>query len=450
MGRMGLVLLALVIAVAGPVRADDQEERDQPNRFYDTGRFYFYFEGGQAWILDEDFVDDLEFSTPNGANPVIGGGGGYNISDHWGVELQAHGTEPEIISASRGKIEEYSNITIVPAVRFRYPVGDGQIVPYLTAGIGYSINDDNDTGDPRIKITADESTIAGTVAAGVDYFLSANVAIGLSLHSFIYPDQEARLVERNSNNRIIEDTTHDFNQTTIALLAHLKLFPGQAGEPNQKSLLRLIFADHGPYDTDEMRGYFLALGGDTFLFSDEFGGGVEMKAPGDFNATLGGGIGMNFDRNWGAEILLLNSDPNLNLRPLGKFAEFSNFTVMPQARFRWPFLDGRLVPYATAGVGVAFYDINDKRGTVDIPTVKGNAVTTHTPQMTTEKSSVAASAGIGIEYFLNHSVSFGVAMPFYIYPDLKTKVQKGNAAPQYGNVNMSGLAALVTIKAYFP
>lgn len=452
MGRMVMILAALVVGAVSPVWADHHdEERAQPNRYYDTGRFYFYFEGGQAWILDEDVVDDLEFTTPNGANVVIGGGGGYNISDHWGVELQVHGTEPDVRSEGRDrKIEEYSNITIVPAVRFRWPLGDGRVVPYITAGVGYSINDDNDTGDPRIKMKADDSTIAGSVAAGLDYFLSSNVAIGLSLHSFIYPDQEAHLVERDRFNRITLDTKRDFNQTTIALLAHLKLFPGQAGEPGQKSLTRLLFADHGPYDTDEMRGYFIGFGGHTYMFSDDFGGGVELKAPGDFNATLGGGMGMNFDRHWGAEILLLNTDPNVNLRPLGKFAEFSNFTVMPQARFRWPFLGGRLVPYATAGVGVAFFNINDKRGTVDIPTEQGTAVTTRTPALRTDETTVAASAGVGVEYFLNHHVSFGVALPFYVYPDLNTRVQKGRAPAQYGQANFSGLAGLITIKAYFP
>jgi opacity protein-like surface antigen len=447
-----MVVAALLMSSVGPSWAAEAEGSDDPKKspYYDTGRFYFYFEGGNSWILDTDVVDDLEFTTPDGVNVVIGGGAGYNISDHWGIELQAHGTEPDVRSEGRDrKIEEYSNITIIPAVRFRWPIAGGRIVPYLTGGVGYSVNDDNDTGDPRIKMKADESTIAGSVSAGLDYFLSSNVAIGLSLHSFIYPDQEAHLVERDRFNRIRLDTKRDFNQTSVALLAHLKLFPGEVGQPGQRSLSQLLFAQNGPFDTDELRGYFIGFGGHTYMFSDDFGGGVELKAPGDFNATLGGGMGVNFTRNWGAEVLLLNTDPNINMRPLGKFAEMSNFTVMPQARFRWPFLGGRLVPYATAGVGVAFFSINDKRGTVDIPTERGNAVTTHTPMIESDETSVAASAGLGVEYFLNHHISLGVAMPFYVYPDLNTKTQKGKRPVAYGNVNFSGLAGLVTIKAYF-
>ncbi len=46
-------------------------------------------------------------------------------------------------------------------------------------------------------------------------------------------------------------------------------------------------------------------------------------------------------------------------------------------------------------------------------------------------------------------ISFGVAVPFYIYPDLNTKTQKGKGPVQYGNVNFSGVAGLITIKAYF-
>jgi len=48
--------------------------------------------------------------------------------------LKAQGTESDVRSDSLGKLEEYSNIVMVPTHRFRWPLGpDRRLVPYLTA-----------------------------------------------------------------------------------------------------------------------------------------------------------------------------------------------------------------------------------------------------------------------------------------------------------------------------
>src|SRR5262245_28371475 len=54
----------------------------------DTGRFYIYFETGHAGILDSHVAGDAHLDTPDGINVVLGGGGGYNIDDYWGFEIQ--------------------------------------------------------------------------------------------------------------------------------------------------------------------------------------------------------------------------------------------------------------------------------------------------------------------------------------------------------------------------
>jgi opacity protein-like surface antigen len=442
-----VVLLWLVLAFAGAAWADEEKT---PAKFSDTGRFYFYFQSGHAGVVDTRVAGDAKLDTPDGINVVLGAGGGYNITDHWGLELQGHGTEPDIRSQTYGKIKEFSNITVMPAVRFRYPLGDGRLVPYLTGGVGLSLNEVNDTGNPKIKVETERSSIVGAIAAGLEYFVAEDVAVGLEVHSFIYPAIDSSMVVRDQANRIILDDHDQVNLTSVAGLAHLRLFPGQSSAHGKR---RLFFADRGPFDTDAVRVYLYGLAGHTQILDGDFGGNIEVVAPGDFNATLGGGLGVNVSRHWGYEVQLFNSEPNMNLSGVGKFAELSNFTVLPMVRFRWPLRGGRVVPFATAGVGVAFNKINDVRNDVDqfgVGAVK-------TPQVSVDETSVAGSVAVGVEYFLNHHVSIGLSVPFYLYPDWDTEVRGGTAfvggaagATHRSQTNFSSVGALLLIKAYLP
>lgn len=451
----GVLVLAVAAALIAPgvVAADDHEAstEERTERYWDAKRFYFWFQTGHTAILDEHVVDDVDFATPNGINVVLGGGGGYNLDENWSLELQGHGTEPDVRSVTYGKVTEFSNITILPGVRFRWPIDGGPWVPWISAGIGGSLNDVNDTANARIKLETEDTTIAGSVAIGFDYFLGDNVAVGLSFQSLIYPDQEVTYQVRNDRGRVIINDRDDMNLTSVNALAHLRIFPGQQGSPDGRKKRRFLFADEGPFDTDDIRGYFYLFGGHTEMFHTEFGGPIEMEAPGDFNATLGGGLGFNFDRHWGAEVQLMNTDPNMDGHPYGKFAELSNFTVLPMVRFRWPFLDGRLVPFVRAGVGAAFFEINDKRGNIDIPNFDGtSARTVQTPQVSVRNRSVATSVQFGLEYFLNRNLSFGVSVPLYIYPELDTRVKEVGKPLQRGKVDFSGVGGLLEIRAYLP
>ena len=446
----------MVLLIAAPTLAEDGgQERpagDDQAGYDDTDRFYFYLETGHSFILDEHFVSDTDFDTPDGFNSVMGGGGGYNLTDHWGIEIQGHGSEPELRSDRFGKVKEFSNITVAAAVRYRYPLQDGRFVPYLTGGVGFSLNDVNDTSKPLVKIEGDDTTVAGTLAAGFDYFLAPNVAVGGSLHSWIYPDVDTGMVVRDSYNRVVFVDDSNMNLTSIALMAHIRLFPGQPGSPDGRRPRRLLIAEQGPFDGDERRYYVYVAGGDALFLDDDFGAGVKLEAPGSVNWALGGGLGLNLNGRWGVELQLLNSDPNLQLDGIGKFAEMSNFVVLPQVRYRWQFWRGRLVPFATAGVGVTFNDINDRRGMVDVY----RAGSRWTPVVDVDESSVVGSIGIGVEYFLNRNISLALSMPFYIYPDWDTLVQsrgKGGqltGMPADDSMNYTGFAPMIRLTAYVP
>ena len=181
---------------------------------------------------------------------------------------------------------------------------------------------------------------------------------------------------------------------------------------------RLLLADHGPFDTDARRVYLYALGGITAMFDNDFGGGVELKSPGDFNATLGAGAGVNLDRHWGIEAQFFNVAPNVNASPYGKFSEIDNITVLLLGRFRWPFLGGRLVPYATAGIGAGTFDLNDSRSVVDIPTTQGTAVTARTPSLAVQATCVAEYVVDDLGFDALVDDGFFAADGHFLNPDL--------------------------------
>jgi hypothetical protein len=126
--------------------------------------------------------------------------------------------------------------------------------------------------------------------------------------------------------------------------------------------------------------------------------------------------------------------------------------MVPTARYRWQFLGGRVVPFATAGVGVAINRPNDPRNLVDVY-LKGSR---RTPRYDIQSTSVAATVGVGLEYFFNHHVSIGVGLPLMIFPDWDTTVQQRNKGgsprgqPVKSSWNYTGIMPELRLTAYIP
>jgi opacity protein-like surface antigen len=445
--RIAIRFAVAALALLGTARA--AETPDAAGGAYDDSRRLYFFVGtGAAFVLDDHFAGDVDLDTADGINVSLGGGVGYNLGRHWGLELQIQGTEPDLRSGTRGKIDELSNITFVPAARLRWPLGDGRWVPYTSAGVGISVTDVNDAAKPYVKASTDSTTVVGSIATGVEYFLTPNVAAGVELRSLIYPDQDASARFAGPG---VPVTRSDgtLNLTSISVLAHLRLFLGQSAGPEGRTR-HLFLADRGPFDTDARRVYLSGLFGYDFLFDKDLGGGVKLRDEGgDFNLSLGGALGMNVDEHWGAEVQLLVTELNLRKDPFGKFAELSDFAMLPTLRYRWSLCGGRLVPFATAGIGVAFYDVGDRRPVIDVR--RGNRIVSEsTPRVDVESPSVVASVGAGIEYFLNHHLSVGLLFPFHIYPDVDTRVRETGSPPADGSVNLSGFLAVLQLKVYVP
>jgi opacity protein-like surface antigen len=449
------------MALAGAARAQDDPGRvipppppdpafapasaSLPQEIDDTERLYFQFVTGMGFVFDKEFAGDAELD--GFPDLILGGSLGYNFSRHWGAELQFQGGEPDIRSASRGKIREISVITVVPAARYRWHLLDGRFVPYVTGGVGMGFSDVNEDAKPFVKADTDSSSIVGSLSSGFDYFLSENVAVGVEARYLIHPNQTATVAYQDGPGGRVTRFSGDLNLSGMTLLAQLRLFPGQQSGPDQNR--RLFLADHGPFDTDERRFYLGGYFGYNFLFDRGVGGGVKVRDEGgDFNLSKGGVLGMNIDRNWGVEIQMIQTPLNLRFGDLGKIAEVNTTAILPTVRWRWPFLGGRLVPYLTAGVGVSYLIVNDPRVIVEVPDGTGGATGVRSPKWDPQSPRFAWSAGAGLEYFLNHHVSVGVYMPFQLYQTSDTTIRFANGTVRKGTADFSGFLTLLQLKAY--
>lgn len=444
-GVRGAVFLgACVLAIAAAVRAEEKPSTPSPV-FDDTGRLYLDFVTGMNFTLDEHFAGDVDIS----AEPdfLLGGSLGYNISRHWGVELQIQGGEPDLRSASRGKIREISIITVVTAARYRWHLLEDRLVPYVTGGVGASFTDVNEDAKPYARADGDGSTVVGSLSAGFDYFLSPNVAVGLESRYLIHPNQGAEVSFQAGRGGRVTRFMDSTNLTSISLLAQLRFYPGQQAGPDGDRTLFL--ADHGPFDTDERRFYVAGFFGYDFLFDKNAGGGVKLRDKGgDFNISKGGALGMNFDRHWSAEVQIIETPLNLRTDQTGKIAEVDDTAILPTLRYRVSFLDGRLVSFLTAGLGVGYLVVNDPRVVVDVPNGRGGATQVRSAKWDPDSPRIVGSVGAGVEYFLNHHLSVGIYTPFHFYQRADTTVRYPNGTTVTGKADFTGFLTLLQIKAY--
>src|SRR5262245_6019934 len=449
---LALLSLAGVTSARGspdPVAAPVAPPASVRTSFDDTGRIYFSVDTGFHFTLDRGFAGDVEIDPPSGVDWDLGGGVGYNITRNWGVELQVLGIDPDLRSASRGTIREISVLNLVPSVRYRWPIGDGRFMPYVTGGVGLSSVDIHDEERPFAQAKTSSTTVVGSLSAGFDYFLSENIAAGLDLRYMIHPNQDATVIYENPHGGGATRYTDSLNLTSVSLLAHLKFFPGQeAGEDG--SGRTFFFADHGPFDTDELRAYGSGLFGYDFLFDKDGGAGVKFRDKGgDFNLTKGGALGLNVDGHWGAEIDLLVTPLNVRLASGGpRFEKLNVFEIIPTLRYRWPFLDGRLVPFVTAGLGASYLMGNDQRPQVEFQKGRGQVVVY--PRYQVDSPAVVGTVGAGVEYFLNHHLSVGLDVPLRFYSAQDSVLRRSGHPTQTGTANFSGVLALLQLKAYLP
>jgi hypothetical protein len=428
-----------------------QARLDEPavapaKRFDDSERLYFWFESGMNFTLQRHFAGDIRVVPQSAVELNLGGGVGYNIDEHWGAEFQVNGVDPWLRSESRGAVNRIAVVTFVPAARYRWHLYDGRLVPYLTGGVGVSSNDVHGNFSPFTSASSTQTTVVGSLSTGFDYFISENVAAGLEFRSLIHPSQDAVATYINPRTGRITNVDDSTNLTALSLLAHIRVFPGQPlGDEGGR---KFFLASHGPFDTDEMRGYVTGLFGYDWIWDRNAGSGVHLRdRGGDANLTKGGAVGMNFDGNWGAEVQLLYTMVDIRRTTGTRFAKLDLFEVLPVLRYRYPLLAGRLVPFLIGGIGTALLDTNEDRPTFE--SRNGRQVVVY-PHFDPGGPAIVGVLGAGIEYFLNHHLSVGLILPVHIYSTVDTSLRRTGHETQTGTADLTSFEPMLQLKAYMP
>jgi opacity protein-like surface antigen len=345
-----------------------------------------------GWAQDSDQLRYYLHIRGHGSSPftdvhdLFGASVGANFNRYWGAELAVDGFERRIRFNDR-VLGEYAIMPIVPQVRFRYPVLDDRLTPYAIAGVGVAFTEFNDRKKPGFGVSVDipASTMVGTVGAGLEYFIAHNIAAGVEVKYLIAGDQTIK-INGVSRTEEIDSLITSFG-------------------------LRLFFPENAPAPPAEIRVGFparLYLGmqvGAAFTTDTDSMPGVELRpepaAVGSANYYLGGLVGVDLGRYLGVELMAGGYEVRVHVPERGSIGEEAVYAIIPQLRARYPLLDGRLVPYAVAGVGAGYVEFNDrKRGGLDF-------------DISATNWGVAATVGAGIDYFIASNIAAGVEARYF-------------------------------------
>jgi opacity protein-like surface antigen len=320
-----------------------------------------------------------EFNTAWGVNDGWGFGLGTDINRYFGAELAVDFYELDLEDHRFGVVGEMGAWNIVPQLRFRYPLGRGRWVPYFLAGGGVSFLQFNDPKPAAFGqvIDADGTRPVLAVGVGLEYFLADNVTFNLE-NKYLWVQRQDAMI---AGERRRLDMSAPL--LTMGVRAYFR-----ETEP------RLLAEQE---DATPTRLYAGARFGGSVLTERQWAPGVrlepEANALSSVNHYGGLALGANFGNHWGIEFAGEMTEFNLWLADHGAVGEYSVYTIVPHARFRYPLRQGRVVPYLLAGIGATYAEFNDRKPAGEHLRIAAKGV------------NPAISVGGGVEYFMARNFS---------------------------------------------
>jgi opacity protein-like surface antigen len=183
-------------------------------------------------------------------------------------------------------------------------------------------------------------------------------------------------------------------------------------------------------DSDLMRFYGSLRVGYAFLPNSEPVSNTEVKG---LEQVTGLSLGVNVNRYFGLELAADSFESDLELRGIGNAGEYGIFTLIPQVRVRYPLLDGRLTPYALAGVGMGRNEFNDRKK-------EGIGHRIHASDTT-----VVGAFGGGIEYFITRNIAVGVEARYIVSRDQEIEIDGRSE-----RANLDALLTSLSMRLLFP
>lgn len=191
----------------------------------ERARLYLALRAGAAIPTDSELAPGVE-ATPVPAAigdelaHFFGVSLGLDFGRYFGAEFAVDGYEVALTVSGLGTIGEYAVYAFTPALRGRYPLAGGRAVPYGSVGVGLIHAEFNDRKPPGADLEIDASSYAAglVVGAGIEYFVTSNIALGLE-SKFVYsPGHRIKIGGRT------EDATIQAVALAISLRAYLFAF----------------------------------------------------------------------------------------------------------------------------------------------------------------------------------------------------------------------------------
>jgi opacity protein-like surface antigen len=400
-----LVLAAAVVTAARPCRAAE----DAWPRWYGAVRL------GAGVLLDTHPARGIELSP---LQQATGLSLGADLGPHVSLELAGDVFETSLQINGRS-IGEYGMAVLVPQLRLRTPLADRRVEAYVLGGVGVSHAEFNDRKEPGIgvSIEADDVSLVGSIGAGIDYFVTDSIALGV----------ETRYVVSRGHEVVLAGQRRDMDIDALLATAHLRLLvPSRRGAPAS------------PIDFDTAGRFYLGarIGGavlaDSRIANDIVAKPENAAIAGEFNHVFMVGAGVDLSRHIGFELAAWGYEPIVTVRGVGAVGEYAVYAVVPQIRVRYPLLNDRLVPYALVGIGGSYAEFNDRKPRGAQTDVDGIDF------------GIALGAGGGVEYFLSSAIALGLETYYHVSRGHELKVAGRRRA-----VDIDALLTTAGVRIYF-
>ncbi|ADJ27239.1 outer membrane beta-barrel protein [Nitrosococcus watsonii] len=377
----------------------------------------FGFENSFYNYTKPDTVSDVRLESPS-EEPHIGATLGADLGRYWGIELAYDYIKTNLLQTSGKKAGDYAATTWLGQLRFRYPLLQERLVPYLLAGGGIGIGEFSGREDFSFTGGGSDTVPLGVVGGGAEYFITDNIALGVEAKYYFgfHPDIWVGTKER--------ELTLDAVGVTANMRVYLdELATGKYARLGQQRPAR---------DKDAMRGYLSLRGGVAFLTDRN------AVPEASFDSTSGpwpsGSIGMNFNKHWGMELAGDYGRTQLRSPTFGKITGYPIWTISVLGRFRYPLLDDKLSPYILAGPGLGFAEIGDPDQPLSVTGLGGG-----------QDNSIVAIFGAGVDYFVGYNIALNLEVKRAAFFNTQVKIngQSETLSPEFVSLTAG-------IRVFFP
>lgn len=345
-------------------------------------RPYFHLHFGRAWYTDTDVAPGIGLKSPSDEQ-VTGVAVGFDYGRYLSLEAVLDFVETKLESRLwTDYIAEYAAWTAMAQARVRYPVMNDRLVPYFLFGVGWGSGEQNDRNVTFAGARVDgsqSSSFVGAVGAGVEYFLTDHIAFGI----------EGKRLFAFTPEIAVERQPTDLSLDSYYVTGGFRVYFDRIGGPSSAG------ATAARADADRGRWYVGLRGGTVFLPDSRPVDGVEFASPTGF--AFGASLGYNFGRHWGVELAGEYGETDVSERGLGVTTEYSFWTFLALLRYRYPLMDGRLVPYALAGAGIGLGEFSDLAVPASASAFSGGRE---------RDMQFVGAVGVGADWFVTDKIAF--------------------------------------------